>query len=137
MKSSLPLLLLLLGVVSADQVKAVGPPNILFIYTDDHSHRTVSCYDEAYPWVRTPHIDQLASTGVRFSDAYIGTWCMPSRAAMLTGHHPYGVQSMRMVGQYPGSEYDPQACPFWPAVFREHGYVTAQIGKWHTGTDTG
>ena len=137
MKSSLPLLLLLLGMVCADQVKAAGPPNILFIYTDDHSHRTVSCYDESYPWVRTPHIDQLASTGVRFSDAYIGTWCMPSRAAMLTGHHPYGVQSMRMVGQYPGSEYDPQACPFWPAVFREHGYVTAQIGKWHTGTDTG
>ena len=48
MKSSLPLLLLLLGVVSADQVKAAGPPNILFIYTDDHSHRTVSCYDESY-----------------------------------------------------------------------------------------
>ncbi len=112
-------------------------PNILFIYTDDHSHRTVSCYPEAYDWVRTPNIDRLAAEGVRFSHAYIGTWCMPSRAALLTGHHPYGVESMRMVGQYPGSEYDPQKCPFWPSVFRQHGYVTAQIGKWHTGTDTG
>ncbi|MFV1965642.1 MAG: sulfatase-like hydrolase/transferase [Pirellulaceae bacterium] len=114
-----------------------GRPNILFIYTDDHSHRTVSCYPEAYDWVRTPNIDQLAARGVRFTHAYIGTWCMPSRATLLTGHHQFGVQSMKMVGKYPGSTYDPKQCPFWPKIFREHGYITAQIGKWHTGTDTG
>ena len=114
-----------------------GRPNILFIYTDDHSHRTVSSYPEAYEWVRTPNIDRLAERGVQFSYAYIGTWCMPSRATLLTGYHPYGVQSMRMEGEYPGSAYDPVQCPFWPRVFRENGYVTAQIGKWHTGTDTG
>jgi arylsulfatase A-like enzyme len=112
-------------------------PNILFIYSDDHSHRTVGCYPESYDWVKTPHIDNLAKQGVRFTHAYIGTWCMPSRAAMLTGHHPYGVESMRMVGEYPGSEYDPAKAPFWPSVFRENGYVTAQVGKWHTGTDNG
>lgn len=112
-------------------------PNILFIYTDDHSHRTIGCYPEAYDWVTTPNIDRLATRGVRFTHAYIGTWCMPSRAALLTGHHPYGVYSMRMAGTYPGSEYDPAKCPFWPKVFREQGYYTAQIGKWHTGTDTG
>ena len=112
-------------------------PNILFIYTDDHSHRTVSCYPEAYPFARTPNIDRLARQGVRFTHAYIGTWCMPSRATMLTGHLQYGVQSMKMDGQYPGSTYDPQACRFWPRVFRRQGYHTAQIGKWHTGRDTG
>ncbi len=112
-------------------------PNILFIYTDDHSHRTVGCYPEAYPFVKTPNIDRLASQGVRFTHAYIGTWCMPSRAMLLTGHHPYGVKSMRMEGEYPGSAYDPMQCPFWPSVFRKNGYATAQIGKWHTGTDTG
>ena len=112
-------------------------PNILFIYTDDQSYRTVGCYPESYDWVRTPHIDQLARTGVRFTHAYIGTWCMPSRATILTGRHQFGVESMRMVGQYPGSTYDPEQCRFWPSVFRAHGYVTAQIGKWHTGTDTG
>ena len=42
-----------------------------------------------------------------------------------------------MEGPYPGSAYDPAKCPFWPKVFREKGYFTAQIGKWHTGTDTG
>ncbi|HSB15438.1 MAG TPA: hypothetical protein VLE22_13345, partial [Bryobacteraceae bacterium] len=44
-------------------------PNILFIYTDDHSYRTISAYPEAYPWVRTPAIDGLARQGVRFTAA--------------------------------------------------------------------
>lgn len=114
-----------------------GRPNILLIYTDDHSYRTVSCYPEAYDWVKTPNIDALARSGMRFTHAYIGTWCMPSRATLLTGHHQFGVESMRMVGKYPGSQYDADKCPFWPSVFRAHGYQTAQIGKWHTGTDTG
>ena len=112
-------------------------PNILFIYTDDHSYRTLSCYPEAYPWVRTPNIDRLSSRGVRFTAAYNGAWCMPSRATLLTGHYQHGVESMRMEGTYPGSVYDPQKCPFWPKELRRQGYVTAQIGKWHTGTDTG
>ena len=51
-------------------------PNILFILTDDQSHRTVSCYEEAYDWVKTPHIDELAKNGMRFTSAYIGTWRM-------------------------------------------------------------
>jgi arylsulfatase A-like enzyme len=112
-------------------------PNILFIYTDDHSYRTISAYPEAYPWVRTPNIDRLAQQGVRFTAAYNGAWCMPSRATMLTGHHQHGVESMRMEGPYPGCVYDADKCPFWPKVFRDKGYFTAQIGKWHTGTDTG
>ncbi|MEO7649236.1 MAG: sulfatase-like hydrolase/transferase, partial [Bryobacteraceae bacterium] len=112
-------------------------PNILFIYTDDHSYRTVSAYPEAYSWARTPNIDALAKQGVRFATAYIGTWCMPSRAMLLTGHHQFGVESMHMEGPYPRCEYDPKNCPFWPKVFRDNGYFTAQIGKWHTGTDTG
>jgi arylsulfatase A-like enzyme len=116
---------------------AAERPNILFIYTDDHSYRTIGCYPESYDWVRTPNFDRLAAQGVRFSSAYIGTWCMPSRATLLTGNHSFGVESMRMEGEYPGSAYDPAQCPFWPRVFREQGYVTAQIGKWHTGTDTG
>jgi arylsulfatase A-like enzyme len=112
-------------------------PNVLFIYTDDHSYRTISCYEHAESWARTPNIDRLAKRGVRFTHAYIGTWCMPSRTTMLTGLHQYGVKTMRMEGEYPGSEYDPTESPFWPSVFRKHGYHTAHIGKWHSGRDSG
>ncbi|MCB1228493.1 MAG: sulfatase-like hydrolase/transferase [Verrucomicrobiales bacterium] len=112
-------------------------PNILFLFSDDQSYKTVSCYPEALPGVHTPNIDALAAQGIRFSYAYMGSWCMPSRASLLTGRHPHGIESMRMEGQYPGSAYDPQQCPFWPSVFRQQGYQTAHIGKWHTGIDAG
>ena len=127
----------LLQSVSLEAAENAKRPNILFIYSDDQTHRTVSCYPEAYKWAKTPNIDALAKNGIRFAHAGIGTWCMPSRAALLTGHHQYGVNSMRMEGKYPGSAYDPKQCPFWPSVFRKEGYTTAQIGKWHTGVDTG
>lgn len=135
MKNLLPFLVLLASLSCSNASE--DKPNILFIYTDDQSLRTVSCYPEAFDWVHTPNIDALAKQGVRFSHAYIGSWCMPSRATMLTGHHQHGIESMRMEGTYPGSAYDPEKCPFWPKVFREHGYTTAHIGKWHTGTDSG
>ena len=133
-------LLLLLTNQFVDRRQAVAPtphPNILFILADDQSYKTVGCYPEAWPWVKTPNIDALAKSGVRFHGAYLGAWCMPSRTSLLTGKHPHGVQSMRMEGPYPGSVYDPKQCPFWPALFRKSGYQTAQIGKWHTGTDAG
>ncbi len=123
---------------SNDSSKTESPrPNILFIFTDDQSYKTVRCYPESFPWVRTPNIDALTAAGVRFERAYLGAWCMPSRASLLTGLQPHGIESMRMEGDYPGSTYDPARCRFWPAEFRKHGYHTAQIGKWHTGTDAG
>ncbi|MCH2209260.1 MAG: sulfatase-like hydrolase/transferase [Lentisphaerales bacterium] len=124
--------LFLLICLSADD-----KPNILFVFTDDQSHRTVSCYEEAYDWVNTPNIDSLAKNGIRFSSAYIGTWCMASRLTMLTGLLQHGQNSVKMVGKYPGSTYDPEVLPFWPATFRQNGYQTAHIGKWHTGNDGG
>ena len=114
---------------------AAERPGILFICTDDHTYRTVNCYPEAYAWARTPTIDWLAREGVRFESAYIGIWCMWSHAELLTAHQQFGVESMRLEDPYPGSAYDPKKCPFWPSEFRKQGYVTAQIGKWHTGYD--
>ena len=127
----------LAGVLHAAPSEKPKRPNILLIFADDQSYKTLSCYPEALPGVKTPNIDQLATSGIRFHGAFLGAWCMPSRASMLTGRWPHGVESMRMAGTYPASAYDPQQCPFWPRVFREHGYTTAQIGKWHTGIDAG
>jgi arylsulfatase A-like enzyme len=112
-------------------------PNILFILTDDQSYKTLGCYGGGPDWVRTANIDRLAARGVGFERSYFGAWCMPARASLLTGRLQHAIMSMTMEGQYPGSSYDPQQCPFFPAQFRKQGYHTAQIGKWHTGTDTG
>lgn len=122
---------------AADPPKKPRPPNILFVYADDQPYKTIGCYSGSPKWVQTPHIDRLASRGVRFERCYLGAWCMPSRASILTGRLQHGVMSMAMEGKYPGSTYDPVQCPFLPAEFRKQGYQTAQIGKWHTGTDTG
>ena len=135
------LLALLISFVclSASAYAAEQPrrPNILFIYADDQPYKTIGCYPGAPDWVNTPHIDRLAARGVRFERCYLGAWCMPSRASLLTGRLQHAVMSMTMRGTYPGSTYDSAQCPFVPAEFRKQGYVTAQIGKWHTGTDSG
>lgn len=111
-------------------------PNILYIFTDDQSIRSVSCYPEAHDWVKTPNIDQLASEGVRFTYCYTGAWCMPSRVTALTGLLQHGAQSLKLK-KYPMATYDPEKLPFWPSVFRKNGYKTACIGKWHIGEDIG
>src|SRR5262245_45341479 len=108
MRTTLVLACLLAASPALFAADAPKKPNILLIYADDQSYKTVGCYPESWPWVQTPNIDALAKSGVRFHGAYLGAWCMPSRASMLTGHQPHAVQSMRMEGKYPASTYDPK-----------------------------
>src|SRR5262245_55103925 len=128
-----------LGSVSThEKSQPATRPNILFIYTDDHSWRTLSCYKEdgAWPWIETPNIDRLAAEGVRFTHAYGGAWCTPSRAAFLTGLFPHAIKGLKITSTYEGTR-DPAVCRFWPAELRRSGYSTAVIGKWHVTRDTG
>ena len=111
-------------------------PNILYIFTDDQSLRSVSAYEEAHDWVRTPNIDSLAESGMRFRTCYTGASCQMSRAMMMTGRMQHAIKSMD-VTRYPAADYDPTIQPFWPANFRKNGYKTACIGKWHLGEDVG
>lgn len=136
MRFALALFACLFGLISSASA-ADKRPNILFLFSDDQNPRTIRCYPQSWEWVQTPNIDALAKTGIRFEHCYLGAWCMPSRATLLTGRHPHAIESMTMEGVYPGSKYDPEKCPFWPRELRKRGYQTAQIGKWHTGTDTG
>lgn len=94
-------------------------PNILFIFTDDQTFRTVSAYPDAYALADTPHIDRLAANGVLFTQAFIGAKCVPSRACMLTGRLQFNVTE--------------RCTRYWAEDFRHQGYTTAMIGKWHWG----
>jgi arylsulfatase A-like enzyme len=111
-------------------------PNILYIFTDDQSLRSVSCYDEARSWAQTPNIDKLADLGMRFTTCYTGAWCQPSRASTLSGLLQHGVKTLKIT-DYPMATYDPEQLRFFPSVFRKNGYETACIGKWHLGEDVG
>lgn len=105
---------------AASPLWAAERPNILFIFTDDQSHRSVGCYEEAHPWVQTPNIDRLAAEGVRFEQAYAGTWCLPSRAMMLSGLQPHAINGLR-VERNPVGRYDPNVCRFWPDELKRTG----------------
>ena len=111
-------------------------PNILYIFTDDQSHRSVGAYEESHDWVRTPNIDALAESGMRFQTCYTGASCQMSRAMMMTGRLQHAIKSFD-TSRYPACDYDPSVQPFWPANFRKNGYKTACIGKWHLGEDVG
>ena len=111
-------------------------PNILYIFTDDQSARSVSCYEQARPWATTPNIDKLAASGMRFTQCYTGAWCQPSRAGTLSGLLQHAVRTLRIT-DYPMATYDPEQLRFFPSVFRSNGYQTACIGKWHLGEDIG
>lgn len=123
---------LLAGTLAAAEPR----PNILYIFTDDQSRRTVSAYPQADDWVRTPNIDALARSGMRFETCYTGASCQMSRAMMLTGRLQHAIQGVD-TSRYPACDYDPKLQPFWPANFRKQGYTTACIGKWHLGEDVG
>lgn len=103
-------------------------PNILHIYTDDQSYRSIGAYGHGpWGWVRTPEIDRLAADGVRFEHAYCGPWCVPSRAMLLTGLQPHAIRGLDPATR----AFDAEACRFWPVEFRKSGYYTVFIGKWH------
>ncbi|MHC4997075.1 MAG: sulfatase-like hydrolase/transferase [Planctomycetota bacterium] len=66
---------------------AADTPNVIFILADDLGYGDLSCYGQTK--FQTPHIDRLASEGLKFTAHYSGnTVCSPSRANIMTGQHP-------------------------------------------------
>ncbi|QDU93751.1 sulfatase [Lignipirellula cremea] len=140
------LTLLLPGVLwlAAETCQAAMPdkPNILFILTDDQGWPTLGCYGNKL--VPTPHLDQLAAEGVRFTDAYVTPQCTPTRAALLTGQHTARNGMWHVIGWY-GYPWAPVSEPaFVESLPRstytlakglhDAGYATACLGKWHLTT---
>ena len=115
-------------------------PNVLYVMADDLGWGDLSCYGR--PDYRTPHLDRLASEGVRLTQAYSASpVCTPTRCAFVTGRYPARtpvgleeplawrrqlVEQKRDVGLAPGH-------PTVASLLRAAGYRTALVGKWHLG----
>ena len=65
---------------------AKDKPNVVLVFSDDQGTLDARCYGSKH--LITPHLDKLAATGTRFTQAYAHSFCCPSRAALLTGRHP-------------------------------------------------
>ena len=99
--------------------------NVLFIMSDQHNVRAMGCSGATQ--VKTPNLDKLAASGVRFDNAFCQTGqCCPARATILTGRyaHSHGLRWNNVM--------DPVETETYVAsIFRDAGYATATIGKHH------
>ena len=121
----------------------VARPNILFILCDDLGINDLHCYGRADH--HTPNLDKLATQGLRFSSAYCAQpICSPSRAALLTGKAPARLHLTTFLPGRPDCVSQkvlhpeiqmqvPLSEKMLPRYFKEAGYITAAVGKWHVG----
>lgn len=101
-------------------------PNILFIMSDDHAARAISCYGGGLN--HTPHLDRIAREGMRLDNCYVtNSICTPSRAAILTGTYNHVNQVTTL------DTHIDNRLPNVAKHLRAAGYQTAMFGKWHLG----
>lgn len=113
-----------------DQVAEQQKPNIIFIMADDLGYNHLGCYGQKL--IKTPHIDALASEGVRFTQAYSGcSLCAPARSTLMTGTHG-GHTSVR--GNGGGVSLQEEDITV-AQVLKKAGYKTGLFGKWGLGEE--
>jgi len=109
-------------------------PNLLVILGDDLGWGDLSCYGS--PSIRTPHLDALAESGIRFTDGYsASSVCSPTRFGLYTGRYPGrlvgGLQEP--IGEKTEIDGIPAGHPTLASLLKGVGYDTAMLGKWHCG----
>lgn len=109
---------------------AAEKPNVLVILTDDQGSRDLACYGAKD--LATPNIDTIASTGVKLTHFYAAApVCCPSRAGFMTGKYPWEVGVPSNIGL--SAEGLPSKVKTIAEYFKDAGYATAHLGKWHLG----
>ena len=110
-------------------------PNVILIYADDLGYGDVGAYGATD--IRTPNMDRLAREGIRFTNGYAtSATCTPSRYALLTGTYPWRNANARILPGTAPLIIDTAQITL-PKMFREEGYRTGIVGKWHLGLGTG
>jgi len=115
--------------------KSEMKPNVIIILTDDLGYNDLSCYGN--PDFQTPNIDRMAEQGMRFTQAYCpASVSTPSRYGLLTGRNPWRTFLKSNVISDSPSLIEPDRYTL-PKLFKEEGYRTCCIGKWHLGFNDG
>ncbi|MBV9864950.1 MAG: sulfatase-like hydrolase/transferase [Abitibacteriaceae bacterium] len=114
----------------------MSQPNFIVFLTDDQGYGDLSCMGATD--FHTPHLDQLAASGVRFTDWYANSpVCSPSRAALLTGRYPGNAGVRSILGGHRTTTGLLPEVPTLASALHKHGYATAMFGKWHLGLADG
>lgn len=117
--------LLIFAAVFATCLRGEERPNLVVFIADDISWNDFGAYGNTA--ARTPHIDRLATNGLRFDHVYLtASSCSPSRASILTGRYPHNTGEASEL-------HRPWAAhlPTFVELLRDAGYYTAQAGKYH------
>ncbi|MEQ9304905.1 MAG: sulfatase-like hydrolase/transferase, partial [Marinoscillum sp.] len=116
------------GVDPANE-KAVRQPNVIFILADDLGYSELGAYGNSFN--ETPFVDSLASIGMKFTNAYApAPVCSPYRAALMTGQHPARIGITDYLRPH-GDEHLNEDLTTVAELFKQVGYTTGMIGKWH------
>ncbi|MGZ0172006.1 MAG: sulfatase-like hydrolase/transferase, partial [Planctomycetales bacterium] len=115
------LTLIVLSSVADAKDEAQPKPNVVLIFVDDMGYGDLGCYGNAK--IKTPNIDRLAAQGQRWTSFYSsGSTCVPSRTGLMSGRHPALLGKQRLAAS-------PKS--LMAVMFKQQGYATAILGKWH------
>lgn len=110
-------------------------PNVVIVYMDDLGYGDVGAYGATE--LKTPNFDKLAAGGIRFTDGHAtSATCTPSRYGLLTGVYPWRNEQARILPGTAPLIIDTEQLTL-PKLFKEKGYHTGIVGKWHLGLGRG
>jgi arylsulfatase A len=128
----LTLILLFAGSPAQTQGAPARKPNILLILADDLGHEAINSYGGTS--YKTPSIDALGKSGVRFTSCYATPLCSPSRVELMTGRYGFRTSWINLIGRGQPEEvndyFDPAKETTFGQVLKNAGYATAIAGKW-------
>jgi arylsulfatase len=114
-----------------------GAPNVIVMLADDLGFSDLGCYGSE---IDTPNLDGMADRGLRYTDFHVTPMCSPTRASLLTGlnSHRVGVGHVcHSDSGFPGYAMElSEDCATAAEIFKENGYATFMVGKWHLAKDS-